>query len=194
MKDKKVRNGIRHVIWNTKKAGGWTEYYKRTNDNTAFNKLAEMEIKDTTNAIQSISKELTNVKFLSFGKVSVSKKKKTRSKLDKIFENKHKEEEVIEEELNNAQRGIIESEQENLISLKKEKGRAAAIFKLKERIVGPKKNPLEPLMLIDPETGFEVMEPEEIKRVSLHYCVELLTNREPKDKYVELFNQKERLH
>ena len=116
------------------------------------------------------------------------------SKLDKIFRDKYHEKDILGRELCKVQRGEIETGKNNLLSLKKEKGRAAAIFKLKENISGPKKNPLDPVILIDPETGFEVMEPEEIKRVSLRYCVKLLTNREPKDQYVDIFRQKECLH
>ena len=49
-------------------------------------------------------------------------------------------------------------------------------------------------MLTDPETGIDVFEPEEIKRVSLRYCVKLLTNRAPKEQYSQQFALKESLH
>ena len=116
------------------------------------------------------------------------------SKLDKIFQDMHHEKDQLGKELNNMQISVIQTEQNNLNRLKKEKGRAAAVFKLKEKIVGPRKNPLEPVILIDPETGFEVIQPEDIKRVSLSYCVKLLTNSAPKEKHVEQFKCKERLH
>ena len=78
--------------------------------------------------------------------------------------------------------------------MKREKGRAASIFKLKENIVGAKRSPLEPFAVIDPQTGFEVMEPEAIKGVCLKYVVNMLTNRPPKAEFIELVNAKVRLH
>ena len=193
-KENKVRNGIRNVIWNTKKEGGWEDYYRRTNDNIVFNKISETYISDPIDAIHKINSEMKNIKFKAFGKVSVNKNKKKMSKLDRIFRDKNHERVQLGEELNNVQCDKIQTEQNALTLLKKEKGRAAAVFKLKENIVGPKKNPLDPVILTDPETGFDVMEAEDIKRVSLRYCVKLLTNRAPKEKYVEQFKRKERLH
>ena len=38
------------------------------------------------------------------------------------------------------------------------------------------------------------MDPKEIKRVSLKYCVSILTNKEPKEEYRDQFKLKEELH
>ena len=127
-----------------------------------------------------------------FGKVSVNKKKKSFSKVDKVFgrENNVK----ARQDIANEQQRQIETDKNILSKLKDEKGRAAAIFKLKDKVIGPRKSPLEPAMIVDPESGVEIFEPEDIKRVSLKYCVELLTNRTPKEEYRELFKEKEGLH
>ena len=45
-----------------------------------------------------------------------------------------------------------------------------------------------------PTTGLPVYSPEEIKGVTLQYCVNLLTNRKPKPEYAEIINQKYELH
>ena len=61
-------------------------------------------------------------------------------------------------------------------------------------MVGPKTLGQVATVIIDPKTKFEVSEPEEIKRVSLQYCVDLLTNRKPKAEYEEEFNLKKIIH
>ena len=49
-------------------------------------------------------------------------------------------------------------------------------------------------MLTDPKTKLEVTTPEDIKRVSLEYCSNLLTNREPKEEYTEDIRMKKLIH
>ena len=61
----------------------------------------------------------------------------------------------------------------------------APIFSLKAKIVGSKSSKQEATVLIDPKSKSEVTTPEDIKRVSLQYCVDLLTNRKPKEDYIE---------
>ena len=61
-------------------------------------------------------------------------------------------------------------------------------------MVGPKTLGQVATVIIDPKTKSEVSEPEEIKRVSLQYCVDLLTNRKPKAEYEEEFNLKTIIH
>ena len=50
------------------------------------------------------------------------------------------------------------------------------------------------MVIIDPETEREVTKPEEIKKVSLRYCVNLLTDREPKAEYKNIVEKKDTLH
>ena len=49
-------------------------------------------------------------------------------------------------------------------------------------------------MIFDPNSGLPVFSPAEIKKVTLEYCVNLLTNREPKPAYIEVMKTKEELH
>ena len=62
----------------------------------------------------------------------------------------------------------------------------ASIFHLKDKIVGNKKIPQEQVALVDPKTNQPVYSAKEIKRVTLEYCVSVLTNDEPKEKYKDL--------
>ena len=65
------------------------------------------------------------------------------------------------------------------------KGKTALIFNLKDKVVGKRKVGQEATVLKDPKTNEEVNTPAGIKKVSIDYCQELLTNREPKDEYVD---------
>ena len=74
------------------------------------------------------------------------------------------------------------------------KGGTAAIFKLKEQITGKKKTTQEATTLIDPETKSEVNSVEDIKRVSLEYCKDLLTNRAPSEGFEDVLEYKMLIH
>ena len=79
------QNGIRWTIWNTKREGGWETYFSLNTVNNKLNRLAQSEVEDSEEAVKSLEKEMKNVKYQSFGKVSVNKSKKQRSTVDKIF-------------------------------------------------------------------------------------------------------------
>ena len=81
-----------------------------------------------------------------------------------------------------------------LENIRHNKGKSAAIFKMREKLLGNKKATQEQIVVFNPKTGKEVFDPEEIKMVSLEYCVSLLTNREPKPNYKEIIKWKESLH
>ena len=74
-----------------------------------------------------------------------------------------------------------------LDKLKKEKGKSAAIFKLKEKIVGSKKTTQEAVVMKDPESGELIVENDELKKASVKYVSKLLTNRNPKEEFKEDF-------
>ena len=50
------------------------------------------------------------------------------------------------------------------------------------------------MIIDDPETGLPISSPDEIKRVSLKYCVDLLTNREPREGFEKIIRMKQNLH
>ena len=54
LKGKKVTNGVREVIWNTKKEGGWDAYYHETDENSKLDVIANMKIADTNEGMESI--------------------------------------------------------------------------------------------------------------------------------------------
>ena len=81
-----------------------------------------------------------------------------------------------------------------LQTAKKSKGKSAAVFRLKDEVLGSKKNAMEPVIINDPDTDEPIHSPEKIKEASLKYCKNLLTNREPKPAYKEAVRRKEKLH
>ena len=58
---------------------------------------------------------------------------------------------------------------------KKSKGKTAAVFKTFYKICGDTKSQQEQVAMIDPVSKVAIFEPDEIKSVSLKYCVDLLT-------------------
>ena len=83
------------------------------------------------------------------------------------------------------QREAFEDELASIKELKHSKGNSAAVFSVRDRVVGSKSSRQEATVITDPKTKAEVTEPEEIKRVSLQYCVDLLSNRRPKEEFKE---------
>ena len=72
---------------------------------------------------------------------------------------------------------------EYLKNIKKEKGKSAAIFKLKEKVLGSRKEGWEGLSMNHPETGDMICDPEELKKASVDYLSTLLKNRDPKEEF-----------
>ena len=97
-----------------------------------------------------------------------------------------------EKEILTKQSKIIEDQIKEL--KEKRLGRVGTIFKMKEMINGPKKGGQELTAVSHPVSGEMVFSTEEIKRVTLEYCVNNLENLPP-DPEVEMdTNLKEYLH
>ena len=168
--------------WNLRKPGGW-DVYKDLSDKSAekIEKLMdddEITIDEVMGKVMTIEKE---IKFASFGKTRMSLHKKN-----------HKHETVTDKDILGMQCKRIE-DQINDIKDKK-LGRVGNVFKIKESITGPKKGSQEPTAVRHHTSGDLVVSAEEIKRVTLEYCVNNLENGLP-DPEVEMdTNVKEYLH
>ena len=73
-------------------------------------------------------------------------------------------------------------------------GRASKVFKLCEKIIGSKKQGQEACAVKDPKTKELIVASEEIKKVSLEYCKEVLTNNKPEAEYKKEIMIKEKVH
>ena len=174
----KRRMENKKLLWNTNKPNGWNLYKELTSNNIRLDNIAQETCNDSNIIMNTIAKELENVKFKAFGKVKVKtkqpnkqlqsllKKKNQIQQTETPTRNKQHAMEVIEheicEELKKNQVEEMERELEQLHSLKEKKGNAAAIFGLKKRIIGGKNESDEPNVILDPETKIPIMNPSEI--------------------------------
>ena len=209
MKTIKPLNGLKTVRWNTRKKGGWDKYKHKTENNIKLLKSSELKNEEPEIILKGIEKELTKVKFASFGKVKVHTKTKDQKKMDNLQTEKLKiigdnpvNKTFLIESIDKKMSATLKSIEQNkfdkdmneLQRIKYTKGKAAAVFSLKDKVLGKKKTQQEQVVVTDPETGVDVYCPEEIKRVSLNFCVNLLKTKEPKEDYKELIARKKELH
>ena len=81
-------------------------------------------------------------------------------------------EQAISKKLLEIQKDKIEKEIEEVMTVRKSRGRCAAIFNKLKKICGDKKSGQEQVAMIDPASKLPVFEPNQIKSVSLNYCVD----------------------
>ena len=201
--------GCHKVIrWNTNKEGGWKAYKQMTSCNAVLEEIANDTSEDTNKIMVKMDKELDKLKFQAFGKVKEKSRDSMCKELDKLVKEKDKllddkdhdvtKMKVVEDKISatllKKQREAFEKELKGLKEIKLNKGKSAAIFKLKDKIVGPKTAAQEATVLMDPKNGTEVVTPAEIKRVLLQYCKDLLTNRNAKEEYKEDIFLKDMMH
>ena len=133
-------------------------------------------------------------KFRCFEKVSFSNKYRGDKYLDNLYGERaelsiddEKKIQDVENKISNLliqkQRTEYEKKLDNLTKLKNSKGRSAAIYNLRASILGEKKVRQEAVAIEDPGTKSLVFEAEKIKKISLSYLKNLLTNRNPKSGY-----------
>ena len=106
--------------------------------------------------------ELIKVKFKCFGKIKFRQNSKHSKNLADLYKKKNKCDDAnelgklnenISEELEKERKESLSKEVSNLLKVKVKKGSAAAIFNLKQSIVGKKKNEQEVTTLIDPSNN-----------------------------------------
>ena len=192
------------VIWNTNKPGGWTKYREMTENNEVLDHIVETADKMTSNEMMNrLENVTTKVKFKCFGKVRNSRRMESDKELDILYSEKSKattDDGIQEAELKIAgkllekQRKEYETKLEQLKNIQKSKGRSAAIFKLREKVIGSKKEGMESVAMKDPITGNILYDPDQLKKASESYLSNLLKNREPKEDYVEGLKTLRSLH
>ena len=198
--------------WNTNTPGGWKQYTELTQNNRKLEEIASNAIFCKSDEIEtSIEKELNNVKYQAFGKISTCLKKfqpcgrltqlETEKKnilsgpltleaQDKLLSVNVK----IKEALVESERESIASHKTLLNKVLKCKGRSAQIFRQRETILGNKMKAQEIVAVRNVSTNELVTNVSEIKEITLKYCKDLLTNREPKEEYIEVIRSKEEVH
>ena len=139
-------------IWNLNKEGGWSMYKSLTENNVRLSNIVSLEENsgdpDPDKIMKKIDKEMTKAKFDSFGKVKYSDKNKSSQKLSnqqkERFQCKNDVEianinDEIAFELEKVRKENLKQEFNKLKEIKNKKGNIAAIFNLRETLVGKKK-------------------------------------------------------
>ena len=203
--------GSLHTTWNTNKEGGWAQYKEDTEKNEKLLDISAKNINNATETMKKIDQVVDKCKFKAFGKVKVKTTPLINKDVDDLFKKKSnliqqgddstgRDEKLkdldktIAEKLLKKQREKLETEIAKLKDMKDKKGKSAIVFNLKEQVIGSKKAQQEPAVMKDPATKEIVTDVEEIKKISLGYCVDLLTNSEPKLEYEELIEMKKTVY
>ena len=159
---------LKSTAWNLGKPGGWESYKDMTDsaandiENIVLNE--EMEIDKVIKKIETVNND---IKFKAFGKTRVSRNK-TKSKI--VTSESDADEELIKKQTRKIEKEILQ--------VKSQKpGRVGMVFKMKELINGPKKAGQEPTAIRNPKTNELIVSNEEIKKVTLAYCVENLSKK-----------------
>ena len=173
------------VVWNTKKDNGWEKYKQLTDDKAdEFNEVIEDTKISVEKAVEAFEKKLDKIKFAAFGKTTIRKKTNAQSKYVPVN--------MEPKELLQKQSDRVEKEINDLKEMNMPKG--TQIFKIAERIRGPKGGNQEPSAVRDPTTNEVVVSTKEVKNIVLDYCSEVLKNNVPKDNFKDEINLKELLH
>ena len=110
----------------------------------------------------------------------IGKTRACNKRLVKQKENQEESQKDKDIKLLKRQSAKIESEI-NKITSSNGGGRVGNVFKMRKMIAGQRKDIQEPTAIKDPETDKIVMEADEIKKVTLKYCVSNLKNKKPSD-------------
>ena len=161
--------------WNLGKPGGWDRFVRFTNEMAEkVNKVVNNSELHIDEVIKKVDKIETKIKFASFGKTKTSLK---RVKSDSSRPNDDIDQKAKDEELLLKQSEHIEHE---IYKIKVSgQGRAGNIFKIMNSITDPKKGGQEASAVRDPDNDELAVTPEDIKKVTLKYCVKNLTKNTP---------------
>ena len=173
------------IRWNLSKEGGWEAYKEITDDKSQeIIRIVEDKNKSIEDIFKDFERVDKDIKFEAFGKVTIKDKRKV--------EGKKSWKEMGARELLEKQHAKAEEE---LIKLRASgQGRTGSVFKIARSIQGPKNGGMEAHAIADPATGEVVVSADEIKRVSLKYCKDVLTKNVPVLEVKKEVELKERLH
>ena len=119
--------------------------------------MAEDEELDANETMKKVEAIEDKIKFKAFGKTKPETKKKRASKMT-----------INAEDLLVSQTKRLEEE---VLRIEKEgQGRVGKIYKMKKFITGESNKGQEPVAVRNPVNNELIVEPEEIKRVTLQYC------------------------
>ena len=176
-KRNETREG-KKTIWNLHKEGGWDKYVELTDKySNALNEVIEDDDKSIEEKMTLFEKKHDKIKFKAFGKKTIGRKKANQKEGgDTEMDTLDKQEERMMEEL----------EEIN----KLETGKVGKVWEIRRKVIGGKKKEQDNNTIINPETGNIATSKNEIKEVSLKYCVETLKNNEPEEDFKDTIEDK----
>ena len=172
------------TIWNLAKSDSWTEYKKETD---AFSEELEKIVENKNTSVQETMHKFDRIhdkiKFKVFGKVSLNNNKNTKEK-----ENTKNEDKVKAKEVHEKQVKTVQNELEKIRETKN--GKAGQIWKVREKVIGGKKKSMLPSAIFDPKTKKLLVNKDEIKEVTLKYCMDTLTSNTPEASFENSIKEK----
>ena len=150
-----------------KKDGGWDAYKELTDSCEELLSIVKDDKETIENVHERFEKIHKKIKFKSFGKTRV-RKYKIESKKNEV-----NEKDVVDK-ITKQKSERLEQEIRELKSCSN--SRPTRVFKLIEKIQGPKKGGLEGVAIVDPDTEELQTSRKEILDTTAKYCTNLLTN------------------
>ena len=176
------------VQWNLKKEGGWNRYELLTDECAGdLDKAIEDEDKNGEEVMNIFERIHDKVKFRSFGKVSISKKKEGKHESGNSKDSdEEKAKCLLKRQVEDVDREIQEIRNKN-------KGTVGTIYEVAKRVRGGKKEAMVPTAIQNPETKYLVVKRSKIKAVTLKYCKDTLSNNPPEEGFERFAEVQEEL-
>ena len=171
----------KETMWNLAKPGGWNRYQILTGE--ASEKIATIADSETftiEEKYKKFDKIHEKIKFQSFGKKNIRKKKDVLNKDDT------KDAKQILEE----QKKIAAAEIEEIKVAQHSK--VGKIWEIKKKILGNKNN-TEASAIKDPKTNKLIVDNQQIKDVTLNYCKTTLENNDPEEDMKDEIEKKKKI-
>ena len=199
LKHNKNQKETRETQWNLRKEGAWDDYTKRTQDCDDLIEATSDENKTIGEMASDFDKIHNKIKFSSFGKIKVKTFKGDKVLVDLAKRKSDCEDDNTMEEIDQkiAERTMsIKSKKltEEISELKKGGVRPTKVFKVLQKIQGPKQAGPEANAVINPKTKSLATTKDDILEASLDYCSDVLNNNEPAEGFEQELLTKNLLH
>ena len=179
---RKKENKNKETVWNLAREGGWSKYMEESNKQSiVLAKIVDDEEKSVEEIMDKFNKIHEQIKYKAFGKVTIKDKRKVNT-----IQNSDSKEDTEEQRTQK-----LAEEQESRAEEEIEKIRKAApskvgkIWAARKEILNVNKNKLMATAIRNPVTNKLAVTQQEVKELTLNYCMETLKNNEPDDEFKE---------
>ena len=181
------QRGQTKPTWNVFKPGAFENYEKVSKKySKKVEEIVEDEDLDIEEVIKNFDKIQDKIKYEAFGKTKVKQRIKPKDESINI-----ESEEEGAKRLSKKEMAKLEEHINKIVT--GSNNRCGNVFKMKNMVEGSKKSGQEAQAIKDPKTGDLVVASSEIKKVTLEYCLEVLSNNEPNEENKDAVDLKEEL-